>query len=161
MTRSTWRPSRWIAPGLALSVVLVLASLMAGTATTGCGSTCDTSGQDPVAYKDGLNPSADTYESSAPNATWLHYPPGRRYRFYHGLGVSPTSVEPILAFDAHPLHADGGVGNASPAAGNAVIYEAWNKDYVQIRNDTCAEYWIRVVIRSAGGTQSAKDAGTD
>jgi hypothetical protein len=152
--------SRWVARSLALSVVLALAALMVGTVSTGCGSTCDTSGQAPVAYKDGLNPSPTTYESTDPQAAWLHFPPGRRYRLYHGLGTDQLMVDTDLGFEEHPLHPDGAVGNSSPAAGNAVIIEAKTPEYVQLRNDTCAEYWLWVGIRSLEGP-SAKDAGTD
>jgi hypothetical protein len=140
--------------------VVALAALMVGTVSTGCGSTCDTSGQAPVAYKDGLNPSPTTYESTDPQAAWLHFPPGRRYRLYHGLGTDQLMVDTDLGFEEHPLHPDGAVGNSSPAAGNAVIIEAKTPEYVQLRNDTCAEYWLWVGIRSLEGP-SAKDAGTD
>ncbi len=152
---------RWLAHGLALALVLGAGSLAVGTLSTGCGPTCDTSGHDPVVYKDGLNPGPDSYESNDPNGTWLHFPPGRRYRFMHGLGTANLEVTPYLAFDAHPLHADGGVGNTSPGAGNAVVIEAVNADYVQLRNDTCAEYWLWVVVRSLDGTGSVVDAGAD
>ncbi len=157
-------PHRWIARSLALALALGVTSLVVGTFSTACGPTCDTSGQDPVPYKDGLNPSTGTYESTAPDDAWLHYPPGRRFRFYHGLGTNNVSVETDLGFEEHPLHADGSVGNSSPAAGNAVIIEAKTKDYVQIRNDTCAEYWIWVSIRSLDGVDGGSgtsDAGTD
>lgn len=164
MTRSAPMPSlrwsRWITRCLALALAAGLASLALGTASAGCGPACDTSGQDPVPYADGLRPSPDSYESTDPNGTWLHYPPGRRFRFMHGLGTANVTVDTRLAFDSHPLSASGSVGNSSPGTGNSVIIEAQTPDYVQIRNDTCAEYYLWVVIRRVGST-SASDAGTD
>lgn len=116
-------------------------------------SACDTSGQDPIDYSQGTT-SGKVYETSPATGEWLHFPPGRRFRLHHGLGTDQLSVDASVAFSEHPLHRpEGGddagawdVGNTSPAAGNEVIVERQDADAVQVRNDTCATYYLRVVV---------------
>jgi hypothetical protein len=112
-------------------------------------STCDRSDDRAIAYSQG-QVVGDSYETNPPEGTWLHFPAGRRYLLRHGLGVTPEVVS-YLAFSERPLPeagADAGtVGNASVASGNQVIVEQQGPEIVQVRNDTCSEYWIRVVAR--------------
>jgi len=41
--------------------------------------------------------------------------------------------------------------NVSPSAGNQAVIERQNAEDVQIRNDTCAEFYLRVVAKAEVG----------
>lgn len=125
----------------------------------GCSGTCNTAGQAAIDYTGGERVGAG-WESTPIDGNWLDFPAGRRFRLMHHLGVRPEP-RAFLAFYQHPLPAvDGGVGNFSEAAGNEVIYEDVNEEYVQVRNDTCAEFYLRVTLTPLDPS-AARDAGRD
>lgn len=128
---------------VALGLAATVAAVTAGVA--GCGTQCDRQpNEPPIAYRGGFtNRAAGTYLSAGNHGPFLDFPPGRTYRFYHGLGGEPEGHHTDLAFSEHPL--DGG-GGFVEAAGNQVTYEAANSEYVDVRNDTCSEVWIRVEL---------------
>ncbi len=111
---------------------------------TGCD--CGREGGDPVEYAGGSTVGT-RYESSELYGTWLHYPAGRRYRLHHSLPNPPDEILIYLGFNPHPLQ-EGDTGNISPSAGNVALIEAVEDDTIQIRNDTCSEYYVRVVAVS-------------
>ena len=104
---------------------------------------CGRESGDPVYYAGGTTVGS-RYESSELYGTWLHYPAGRRYRLAHSLPQPPDEILIYLGFKEHPLRPDAG-GNISPSAGNVALIEAVEDDTIQIRNDTCSEYYVRVV----------------
>jgi hypothetical protein len=129
------------------------------------GCDCGREGGDPVQYAGGSTV-GNRYESSELYGTWLHYPAGRRYQLIHSLPQPPDEVLIYLGFREHPLQADAG-GNISPSAGNAALIEAVEDDFIQIRNDTCSEYYVRVVAvahpdpsATGGGAGGGGTAGT-
>ncbi len=138
-----------------IAACLVALCFSGGSAATlGC-SDCSTSGQDPVAFTDGtLNKSGTIYETMGPMDEMLHFPQGRIYEIPHGMGVDPASVDIFLSFKKQltPLEDTNNPtdavkpNNVSATAGNQAVIEAWDKDMVRIRNDTCAEFYMRVVI---------------
>ena len=129
------------------------------------GCDCGREGGDPVEYAGGTTV-GNRYESSELYGTWLHYPAGRRYRLHHSLPQPPDEILIYLGFEEHPLRPDAG-GNISPSAGNAALIEAVEDDVIQIRNDTCSDYHVRVVavahpeaIDSSGGAGSGGGSGS-
>lgn len=111
-------------------------------------STCNRGGQEPIAYSQGLQ-GTSSYATSSPGGVWLHFPPGRRFRFAHGLGTDRLAVHAWLAVSERPLPESASeeeVGNYAEAAGNTVVVERTDAEVVQVRNDTCAEYYLRVVV---------------
>lgn len=124
------------------TVCLALAPLGA-LAVVGCGS-CDTSGQDPITYRDGLtNESRTYYETSPIDGEYLHFPAGRVYELEHNLRALPFAIDAYLAFSPNPNSSNGGDGFA-PSAGNQTILNA-DERFIFVRNDTCAEFYLRVV----------------
>ena len=128
---------------LALRLAAGVAAASAGV--PGCATQCDRQPNQPaIAYRGGFtNRAAGTYFSADNHGPFLEFPPGRTYRFYHGLGGEPEGHHTDLAFSEYPL--DGG-GGFVEAAGNQVTYEAANSEYVDVRNDTCSDVWIRVEL---------------
>lgn len=120
------------------------------TGTLAC-SPCKVRGQTPTEYTDGIvNASETIYQSSAVDAEMLHFPQGRTYDLYHGLKSRPVTVDVFLSF-RESLDPDGDPedktepNNLSPSAGNSAVIEVWDEEIIRIRNDTCAEFYLRVV----------------
>jgi hypothetical protein len=118
---------------------------LAGASTVSCGTQCDRNPNEPPSvYKSGIKDrAAGTYFSAEVHGPYLDFPPGRTYRFMHGLGGVPQGYQAWLAFSEHP-----GPGGFVEDAGNQVTFEAETTDYVDVRNDTCSEIWIRVGLSS-------------
>jgi hypothetical protein len=79
----------------------------------------------------------------------------------HHLGQTPANVSVFLSFKEFPgpgNNSDKEPGNASQAAGNETVIERVDAHNIQVKNDSCSEFYLRVVAR-AGST--ATDAGTD
>jgi hypothetical protein len=122
-----------------------VATLAFATASTvGCGTQCDRHPNEPPSvYKDGLTDrAAGTYFSAEVRGPWLDFPPGRTYRFIHGLGGVPQGFQAWLAFSSHPVDTGGFVLDA----GNQVTFGPVTSEFVDARNDTCSEIWIRVEL---------------
>ncbi len=123
--------------------------------------TCDTDGGTPLEYREGLTNAAGTYyETGASDQPFLYFPGGRRYRFRHGLRGVPSTFEARLAFSpcpfsdeidvpgeqpkCKPVTADSEGPGAAETAGNQVLFEKISDTVVEVRNDTCAEFYLRV-----------------
>ncbi len=121
----------------------VLGSLLLGMASfsaVACSSTCDAGGssQDTVQFSGGhTDPTRTHYETNGFDEPFLVFPPGRRYEFPHGLGRVPTQLGIFLAFQANS-------SSFSLAAGNQALIEAVDANLIRIRNDTCADFYVRV-----------------
>lgn len=114
----------------------------AAVGMVGCGTQCDRHpNEPPTVWKDGITV-AGTYFSADVRGSWLDFPPGRTYRFIHGLGGVPQDFQAWLAFSAHPNDSGGFVEDA----GNQVTFGPATSEYVDARNDTCSEIWIRVAL---------------
>lgn len=124
-------------------------TLFAAWLAAGCGSNCETDDPtDPVIYKGGaLDSSGTVYESSGWSGPFLHFPPGRRYVIWHRLGRTPASYQTYLSFSERGL-ADG-ANNAAESAGNQAVVELVDPQVIQLRNDSCAELYLRVVATAA------------
>jgi hypothetical protein len=112
----------------------------------GCETGCDKESAEPLAYLNGqTSPSCTSYQTNGFDERYVNFPPGRRLRLMHGLGQTPNSVVSYVAFTADALP-QAEIGNTAESAGNQVIIEAVNDEYVQVRNDTCEYFFLRVVL---------------
>ncbi len=123
-----------------------------GSAATVACSPCKVGGQDPVRYTDGnTNASRTLYETMAADEEMLHFPQGRTYDLVHGLGYRPHDVNIFLSFRER-LTATGDTedktepNNVAQSAGNQAVIQVWNDEIIQVRNDTCAEFYMRAVV---------------
>ena len=130
----------WRSDGLVRSGLAVLIAVGCGSAM---GCDCGREDGEPIVYAGGLS-SETRYQSSELYGIWLDYPAGRRYQLLHALPEAPTDISVYLAFQEDPLH-EGRPGNIAPASGNAALIEAVSEKMIQVRNDTCSDFHVRVV----------------
>ena len=155
------------------SVVLLSAAIAAGSSALSCGTQCDRNPDEPpVVYRGGVtNAARGTYFSAPYDGPYLDFPPGRTYRFFHGLGGKPQMVRAWLSFAEYPGQGDSPEGFVE-AAGNQATFEGATSDYVDVRNDTCSDVRIRIEASDPTGTAdpgadasaavpAGSDAGTD
>lgn len=128
---------------LALSFTLA-AALVGGS---GCvGQTCDTHGEAPQRYSGGrTNRDRSFYETSNSNGPFLFFPAGRTYRFEHGLSETPAEYHAVMAWFEYPLESAG----ISESAGNQAMFELIDEKAIEVRNDTCADLYLRLWARVA------------
>jgi len=140
-------------------VAMLAVPLVATVGSAGCGIQCDRNpNEPPVEYKDGLFDQAHgTYFSSDQKGPYLDFPPGRTYRFFHRLCGKPESVLAWLSFSEFPSEGKDSEGFVQPA-GNQVTFEQVTCEYVDVRNDTCADVRIRIEA-SAPNPSFCSDAG--
>jgi hypothetical protein len=142
--------------------------------TPGCyGHTCEgdfqTFGRAPG---EGRLLSADVWESGSVDGKWLAFPRQRAFLFtLDALGTDrlPALVVPYVSAEADPMHTPG--GNYTVAAGNLAEQSAAGNGQVIIKNGTCADYYLRVVVEASprppnatttdGGLATSGDAGPD
>lgn len=149
----------------ALSLLLVLAvGASVGSTLGGC-SGCDTGGQSPVRYEDGeVSADGRLYETTPIDAELLHFPPGRIYDLVHGLGETPVSVQGYVSLSRR-LTPDGDPydpehpNNVTETAGNQLVIERWDDEIIRVRNDTCAEWYVRVVAIGSGDVAPVNTGG--
>lgn len=137
---------------------LLFAATAIALAATACGSQCDRHPDEPpVVYTGGAVDQAGYYRTSPWSGPWLDFPPGRTYRVEHHLGGIPSEVVYYFAFNPHPVPDSGTGAGFVLGAGNQGTIQAIRSDYVDIRNDTCSEVYLLVVL-GPPGVESA-DAG--
>lgn len=135
-----------------IGAVLAALFLTGGTSSTVSCSPCSVNGQDPIEYTDGhTNVSRTVYQTSLPSEEMLHFPQGREYDLVHGLGSVPVSVDLYLSFretltSSGDKDDDTEPNNVAPTAGNQAVIEVWTDKFIRVRNDTCAEFYLRAVI---------------
>jgi hypothetical protein len=121
------------------ALLCVLATQLVAWLQPACATTCDrTPDEAPHLYTGGTT-RGDVYESAPPDGPFLYFPAGRTYRLVHGLGVVPTGYQSYLAFDEQP-------GSFVESAGNQMTFEEWTATHVDVRNDTCSDVRVRVVL---------------
>jgi hypothetical protein len=136
---------------------------------------CERHAGDPLEYRGG-NTLGDGqyYETGSLEEPFLHFPAGREYQLVHALGQAPTEFHAYLAFAECPLSKSernpggaprcqqvdtesGGSGFAE-SAGNQALFEVRDDRVLSVRNDTCAEFYLRVVARTPPAEPAAVDA---
>lgn len=155
---------------LAFAAPLLAATLVLFAVHPGCTTTCsDPETGGPEEVRGGTTDATrSVYESAPWRGKYREFRPQKQYRFIHGLRGTPAVVQAWVGFSEQPLPND--MGNISEAAGNSAIVESVTAEHVQIRNDTCETFYLRVVASNpiedvnAGGASSAggeSGAGAD
>jgi hypothetical protein len=73
---------------------------------------------------------------------------GEALEFVHGLGVVPQSIQSFVAFEAN--------SSSSENAGSQGSIECADEERVRLRNMTCQDFYVRVVIQAFGEGDSGK-----
>ena len=150
------RPNSWANSLRHTALVAFAATVISSGGASGCNaSACDTSpdANPPQRFTGGVT--VDGVYQSTPSWQngFLDYPGGKRYEFVHNLGAAPPNIDVFLAFDTNAS------GGATKCAGNTCIVTA-DDQLIRVRNDTCAEFWIRVVADVRGHADVVGDSGT-
>jgi hypothetical protein len=87
------------------------------------------------------------WESAPPSGPFAPFDGATTFHFLHGLGVTPTRTEVEVSFTEWP-EAKGG-GGSSTATGNQATKLLQDERRVVIRNETCANYFVRVVVHAS------------
>jgi hypothetical protein len=134
----------------------------------GCESTCPRETEKvPTPYDGGNTNSASTvYETNAWDEPFVDFPAGRRVALRHRLGEIPVVIRSYLAFDDNPFPDDETKpGFVAESAGNQVLIERVDDEFIRVRNDTCEQFFLRLVATSdpelgaaAGGAAGASAA---
>ncbi|RYE93754.1 MAG: hypothetical protein EOO75_03670 [Myxococcales bacterium] len=150
--RPASRSPRAAAAAAALAVALGTGAGATVLTATGCEtSQCNVSVEaNPAAdfrgglvlYRPGDEDKQDPiYVSSSPGGDHLNFNAGAQYRIFHGLGACPMHIEGWVSFSRTGV--DG--GNEARPAGNMFEVVDVNDESFTVRNDTCGDYWLRVV----------------
>lgn len=148
-------------PLRALSALLLLA------ASTGCSDLHNCAEDDPNVVtipKDrhlpdgriaGVSDKAAITYQSAPDNALDPFPAKTKLRFIHELGVTPLFVKIYLSFD----HFGTGTkkdpaGSNAESAGNQALIDCKDAHVIEVRNDTCQDFFIQVVAAEAALTQN-------
>lgn len=105
----------------------------------------------------------DTWESSAIDEPMLHFPGARTWIFDMPQlgGRKPVTVIPYVSAVGEPTRSG---QSFTPGGGNIAELYSPNIDHIEVRNGTCAEYYLRVVVVAAPfppKLPAPSDAGTD
>jgi hypothetical protein len=145
-------------PGAKRALVAAGAFFVCVLALLGCNTSCGEDDQRPIVYSDGLtetNRSGRVYMTSPWEGTWLHFPSHRRFLLQHRLGTRSYAPHAYLSFVAHPGASDS--DKFSEAAGNEAVFEALEEDAVQVKNDTCSDFYL--LVRIEADAPSGAEAG--
>jgi hypothetical protein len=133
--------------------IVVLGSIWAATSAAallapGCyGRNCDP-GFETFGLDDGQGEMIDenTWASGPIDGEWLWYPRQRLYSFEIPAlgGRTPVEVIPYVAASPEPMK---NFGNFTVGAGNIALLGGARANHVEIRNDTCSDYYLRLVVR--------------
>ena len=130
------------------------------SALSACDTSCADEGQTPILYSDGFVEEAEggrVYMTTPYDGTWLHFPSQRRFRLTHNLGTRSYTFSTYVSFHPTPLPEDGDIHGLTEAAGNEVVFEALTEQYVQVRNDTCSEFYL--LVRLVAGSPAGREDG--
>jgi hypothetical protein len=140
--------------GAACAVVVVGAFAVA-IGSPACSPACDTTdAANPAQRYEGgaVTGNANPYYASSDwSAGLLPFPGGKRYELAHHLGFVPSEFTVYVSF----ADKDDPV---TPCSGNTCVIQAVTNDAITIKNDTCSDFWVRVV--ASGVSPTWGDAGT-
>lgn len=144
----------------ALAAATALAALAASCALAslvgaGCGPSCQPS---EIVWTRGQtvsNGAVAAFESSPPGGPFAPFNGGSIVRFPHRMGVSPVNIDVFLSFNENPPQQRG--AGSAPAAGNQALIVEQSAEFIAVENNSCANYFIRVVASAPilGGTADA------
>jgi hypothetical protein len=134
---------------LAISVLLL--------GNLGCSTSCsDTDESAPQHIDEDSSAARTSYESAPWSGEYLLFKPQKRYRFFHGLGGVPALIQAWVGFHPRPL-VDG--NNVAEGVGNIVIVQCVNDRFLQVRNDTCETFYLRVYAGDPAPASTSGDGG--
>jgi hypothetical protein len=139
----------------------LLVVVTVGAGVFACSPACDTSdeGNLPARFEGGTAVNG-IYASSSAHGDLLNFPGGQRYDLFHHLGFEPALVQLYWSFAEAGVGWDAqtdGKSSLSPAAGNSALIQLKNDEFIRVKNDSCADYWLLVV---ASGDRRSMDAGS-
>jgi hypothetical protein len=118
----------------------------------GCDLACDKqSSSDPARPYTGGRIEGGVYITNGWNEPFVEFDAGVTLSFEHGLGSEPE-VFTWLSFWELPFADD---KNASQSAGNQVVIEAVDSEKIVVRNDTCQDFYLRLVAIPRGEVTSS------
>lgn len=123
----------------------------------GCESTCPRETEpEPTLYEGGYtNAEGTLYETNRWDEAFVDFPAGRRLALRHGLGTVPAAFRSYVAFKARPFPEDETKpGFAAESAGNQVLLERIDDEFIRVRNDTCEHFYLRLVASADPEEQS-------
>ena len=125
-----------------------------------CTQNCPRESEDtPKRYTGGnTSPDRTYYETNDWKESFVDFPAGRRLALVHGLRETPIELRSYLAFDAHPFPQNG-AGFVAESAGNQVLIEDVNDEFIRVRNDTCEHFYLRIVASTDLVDDGAGGAG--
>ena len=140
----------------ALSLAAGLTMTGAGCLTKACDGTFVSTAELPEdAAKGGLL-DENTWQSSPIDGEWIAFPHQIRLELRHPLGRQPYEVLIWISAQKNPLEAS----NFTLAGGDSATVFRVLPGNVAIQNGTCADYFVRVVLRAAPAARPA-DAVTE
>jgi hypothetical protein len=140
-----------VAIWLVISVAVVFAP---GCYGRNCEGGFETYGTDPG---QGRMLDENTWESNPQDGTWLPYPRQRYYIFdIRALsGRTPQEILPYLSAQADPKAG----GNFTLGAGNLALLSNASPNRIDVRNDSCSDYFLRLVVKVSPLPPTATPAG--
>ncbi|KYF92011.1 hypothetical protein BE18_51150, partial [Sorangium cellulosum] len=111
----------------------------------------------PVEFTE-ATPAGGIYETSEPDGELLYFPGGMRYALKHGLGARPRWHQVYLSFESDGTRRGGTLAHA---AGNQAEVTCVDDQHLIVMNDSCSEYWLRVVAGGADVADEGAAGGED
>jgi hypothetical protein len=132
----------------------------------GCESTCPRETEKVATpYEAGnTNAHGTLYETNGWDEPFVDFPAGRRLALHHGLVDMPVEIRSYVAFKPDPFPEDETrPGFVAESAGNQVLIERVDDVFIQVRNDTCEHFYLRLVASadSFPTTDGAGGGGTN
>lgn len=144
-----------------------LCALVGALSSTGCStSTCSRDEDTVDVYSGQVSLDKTFYESSVPNEEELiYFPPNRTLVFHFGPKPTLASDPPqglravpfVSVFLSFSPDADSTI---APAAGNQSLIRVRTADRVEVRNDTCSEYYVWLVATTSKTALEPIDVGS-
>ena len=78
-------------------------------------------------------------------------------RVHHQLGARPGTVQLWVSFSQDGSKS----GNEAPPAGNMTEVHCVDEESILVTNNSCADYWLRVVASDPVEASEPGDAGAD
>jgi hypothetical protein len=150
---------------------LVWLGAWSGALCCGCGDTCHDGSGERVFFshmQGQTTPDRTFYQTGPIQGPYLHFPSGRIFELEHDLRAAPDEFSSLLAFDENAL-LDADSNNVAESAGNQVVLECADgpredpagavvKGIIRVRNDTCADFYLRVTAKVNGEGLSSPEA---
>ncbi len=128
---------------MALRAIAALACGALLAQAAGCGPPCQPSEIEWTRGTTESNGALVRYESTPQTGPFAPFNGEAVVRFRHRMGVRPTEVAVYLSFNENPPQRRG--AGSAQAAGNQALIVEQNDEYVAIHNNSCANYYVRIV----------------